>query len=182
MKNKNNISYTGAYINLTKEEKEKYINDILKHLKENKIGNKIFKELNMKSKWDMVFHHLTINLGEIKNKEELGNSHLLMATSIGMIDNDEGKAIALKVSNMSNVSEIKVPHITLMVGKDGGKPFDSNKIVDWVDFKTPFIFNSVIEEFEYGSKVPKKRVDDMAKIKKQKYYEEYVSGIDSIEM
>lgn len=177
MKNKNNISYTGAYLNLSEKEKLKYIDDFKNYLKDNKIGLDIYKELNKISDWNMVFHHLTINLGEIKNKENLGTEHFLVVSGIGIINNDEGKAIALKVSNMNRISEIKVPHITLMVGKDGGKPVDSNKITDWVNFKNNFILQSTIEQFAYGSKVPEKR-EPRVQTRKEKYYEEYTSGLD----
>ena len=176
----NNVSYTRAYLNLTKMEKDKYINTIFKDIAKNPDSKNFFNSYR-KSEWKTIFHHATVNLGPIKDKYKLGENLNLIVDSVGIINNDEGKAIALRVTNMKDYSDNKQPHITLMVRKDGGMPVDSNKITDWIKLETKIIFPTTVEEFEYGSDKPRKREPKVIS-SLEKHYEEHIRGIDSAEM
>ena len=76
---------------------------------------------------------MTINLGEISHEYEkyLGMTVRLSVNTIAMDD----KVIAVGVSGFP--SKNKIPHITLAVNPEGGKPFMSNKIEEWKDI-VPF--------------------------------------------
>lgn len=178
--NKNKVSYTRAYLNLSEEKKKEYIEYIKKDLEKSNLGKYILSDLKF-LRWKTIFHHATVNLGPIKSKYELGKEINLVVDSIGIVNNDNHKAIALKVINMSKDSDIEQPHITLMIRKDGGKPVHSNYIKNWVKLSNRMIFPSTIEEFEYGSDKPKKR-ERKVQSSLEKHYEEHKSGIDSIEM
>ncbi len=69
--------------------------------------------------------HMTINLGELQDKKDLGKEVTLTATHIGLSD----MAMALKVTGY--VSKNETPHVTLAVNPDGGKPVMSNAITKW---------------------------------------------------
>lgn len=75
--------------------------------------------------WNKSAHHMTIVLGEMKDKEDLGKSVALQVEALGVSD----MAIAVKVSGYR--SKNAVPHITLAVNPNGGKPVMSNDIVNW---------------------------------------------------
>ena len=178
--NKNKVSYTRAYLNLSEEKKKEYIEYIKKDLEKSNLGKYILSDLKI-LRWKTIFHHATVNLGPIKDKYKLGENLNLIVDSVGIINNDEGKAIALRVTNMKDYSDNKQPHITLMVRKDGGMPVDSNKITDWIKLETKIIFPTTVEEFEYGSDKPRKREPKVIS-SLEKHYEEHIRGIDSAEM
>jgi hypothetical protein len=77
--------------------------------------------------WDVLFHHMTVNMGAAKDKQKLGRMFNLALTHVAIDD----KVMAFKVkSSISSVNETK--HITFAVNrKNGGKPVDSNKLTDW---------------------------------------------------
>lgn len=112
--NKNKVSYTRAYLNLSEEKKKEYIEYIKKDLEKSNLGKYILSDLKI-LRWKTIFHHATVNLGPIKSKYELGKEINLVVDSIGIVNNDNHKAIALKVINMSKDSDIEQPHITLMI-------------------------------------------------------------------
>ncbi len=79
--------------------------------------------------WKKYGHHMTIALGKsaesIMGEDILGSIQTLTVTQIGVSD----MAVAVRVEGFP--SQNKIPHVTLAVNPDGGKPFMSNKIVDW---------------------------------------------------
>lgn len=81
--------------------------------------------------WEVIAHHMTIAFGqsfpeELKNF--LGANCELRVTAVGKSD----LVVAVKVEGFKSMNAI--PHITLAVNREaGGKPFDSNKITEWVD-------------------------------------------------
>lgn len=78
--------------------------------------------------WEMFCHHMTIAMGKAPDfiQQYLGTTQKLDITHYGISD----KAIAVRVVGF--YSKNSVPHITVAVNrKDGGKPFDSNKITTW---------------------------------------------------
>jgi hypothetical protein len=82
--------------------------------------------------WKKYAHHMTIALGKaVEDEDLLGSIQTLIVTQIGKSD----MAIAVRVEGFP--SKNKIPHITLAVNPDGGKPFMSNKIEEWEDIE-PF--------------------------------------------
>jgi predicted kinase len=77
--------------------------------------------------WNKYAHHMTIAFGKsVPNKEDIGKKVELKVTKLGISD----KAIAVQVEGYQSLN--KIPHITLAVNPDGGKPVDSNNIENWV--------------------------------------------------
>jgi len=86
----------------------------------NTIGDKI------PTGWKTYAHHMTINMGSLKDQNELGKNVELTASEIGISD----MAIAVKVDGYH--SKNIIPHITVAVNViGGGKPVMSNNITDW---------------------------------------------------
>jgi len=82
--------------------------------------------------WKKYAHHMTIALGKaIEDENLLGSSQTLIVTQIGKSD----MVIAVRVEGFP--SKNKIPHVTLAVNPEGGKPFMSNKIEEWEDIE-PF--------------------------------------------
>ena len=82
--------------------------------------------------WKKYAHHMTIALGKaIEDENLLGSSQTLTVTQIGKSD----MVIAVRVEGFP--SKNKIPHVTLAVNPEGGKPFMSNKIEEWEDIE-PF--------------------------------------------
>ena len=91
--------------------------------------------------WKVIAHHMTINLGELKDKTDLGKQVTLTVEEIGLSD----MAMAVKVSGYSSKNEI--PHITVAINPDGGKPAMSNQITKWQPIKK-FIIGGVVTEIK----------------------------------
>lgn len=90
--------------------------------------------------WKKIAHHMTISIGEgVPDKEDLGKKVELTVTEFGTSD----MAIAVKVSGY--LSKNPIPHITLAVNPDGGKPVMSNQIIDWFSVEPLKIFGVVSE-------------------------------------
>ena len=82
--------------------------------------------------WKKYAHHMTIALGKaIEDENLLGSSQILTVTQIGKSD----MVMAVRVEGFP--SKNKIPHVTLAVNPEGGKPFMSNKIEEWKDIE-PF--------------------------------------------
>lgn len=91
--------------------------------------------------WKVIAHHMTINLGELKDKTELGKEVVLTVTKLGLSD----MALAVQVEGFHSKNEI--PHITVAINPDGGKPVMSNQITKWQDLKT-FMIKGVVTEIK----------------------------------
>ena len=78
--------------------------------------------------WEIIAHHMTINLGEIDPEFE---KYLEMPVRLSVNDiawDDKIMAVGVNGFNSRNVK----PHITLAVNrKVGGKPVMSNNLTDW---------------------------------------------------
>jgi hypothetical protein len=82
--------------------------------------------------WKKYAHHMTIALGKaVEDENLLGSVQTLIVTQIGKSD----MVIAVRVEGFP--SKNKIPHVTLAVNPEGGKPFMSNKIEEWKDIE-PF--------------------------------------------
>jgi len=91
--------------------------------------------------WKVFAHHMTINLGELKDKTDVGKEVTLTVTDVGMSD----MAMAVKVTGYQTKNEI--PHITIAVNPDGGKPAMSNQITNWRPVKKVML-NGVVTEIK----------------------------------
>lgn len=89
--------------------------------------------------WKTFGHHMTINFGELKDKSDIGKEITLTVTEVGLSD----KAMAVKVIGYK--SKNTVPHITVAVNPDGGKPVMSNDITKWQPIKQ-FVVMGVVTE------------------------------------
>jgi 2'-5' RNA ligase len=78
------------------------------------------------SDWKTFAHHMTIAFGKgVDNPEDLGKEVTLRVTELGISD----MAIAARVEGYP--SNNAIPHITLAINPNGGKPVMSNQIKDW---------------------------------------------------
>lgn len=119
------ISYSGVV--LTSDSKEKLLSTIPNDLLD---------------RYDRIIaHHMTINMGELEDKTDLGKEVGLVATHIGSDD----KALAVKVNGY--ISKNETPHITIAVNtKEGGKPKDSNNIQAWQPLSEGVYVRGIIQE------------------------------------
>ena len=86
--------------------------------------------------------HMTIAFGKgVKDKKDLGKEVTLKVTKVGLSD----MAMAFQVEGYP--SDNVIPHITLAVNPDGGKPVMSNDITKWQDIK-PFFVTGVVTEIK----------------------------------
>ena len=86
---------------------------------------RVFKN-EIPENWKKIGHHMTIAFGQgVENVEDLGKEVGLVVTEIGISD----MAIAVKVDGYP--SKNAIPHITLAINPDGGKPVMSNQITNW---------------------------------------------------
>jgi hypothetical protein len=93
--------------------------------------------------WNIIAHHMTINLGEIDPELEkyLGMPVRLNVEDFAMDD----KVAAVGVSGFK--SKNAKPHITLAVNKNaGGKPVMSNNLTNWVKLKRPLFVTGRVTE------------------------------------
>ena len=82
--------------------------------------------------WKKYAHHMTISLGKaVEDESLLGSVQTLIVTQLGKSD----MAVAVRVEGFP--SKNKIPHVTLAVNPEGGKPFMSNDIEEWKDI-VPF--------------------------------------------
>ena len=95
--------------------------------------------------WKVFAHHMTIVFGKgVPNKEDLGKEVTLYVEAIGLSD----MAMAVKVEGYPSTNAI--PHITIAINPDGGKPVMSNNITKWQKIKN-FAINGIVTEIKKGS-------------------------------
>lgn len=100
--------------------------------------------------WKLIAHHMTVKMGELpeNKKQDIGTKVPLQATALGVSD----KAVAVKVDGYW--SQNKIPHVTLAVNTAaGGKPVDSNKIVNWQQLPQNIKLSGTVTEVPVSSKV-----------------------------
>lgn len=82
---------------------------------------------NIPEGWKVFAHHMTIAFGKgVKNKEDLGKTACLKVTKVGISD----MAYAVQVEGYP--SNNAIPHITIAINPEGGKPVMSNDITNWI--------------------------------------------------
>ena len=99
--------------------------------------------------YEIVAHHMTINMGEIKPEYEkyIGMPIRLTVNDVAIDD----KVMAIGVEGF--YSDNKKPHITIAVNKaNGGKPVMSNNLTNWERLKRPLFISGKVTEVEY--KIP----------------------------
>lgn len=89
--------------------------------------------------WNIIAHHMTITMGELKDKTDLGKDVTLKVIEMGLSD----MSMAVKVDGYE--SKNKIPHITIAVNPNGGKPVMSNDITKWVKIKPFNVIGKVTE-------------------------------------
>jgi len=90
--------------------------------------------------WKIFAHHMTITLGELKDKTSLGETVTLKVNKVGISD----MAMAVAVEGFRSINEI--PHVTLAVSPEG-KPAMSKEITKWQDIKS-FNISGVVTEIK----------------------------------
>ncbi len=89
--------------------------------------------------WKVIAHHMTINMGELKDKTDIGKDVTLTVEALGLSD----MAMAVKVIGYPSKNEI--PHITIAVNPNGGKPVMSNNITNWQPIDSFDVYGVVTE-------------------------------------
>jgi hypothetical protein len=88
--------------------------------------------------WKTIAHHMTIAFGKgVDNPEDLGQEVTLKVIELGISD----MAIAARVEGYPSKNE--VPHITLAINPNGGKPIMSNQITNWTPVQHLNIYGKI---------------------------------------
>ena len=98
---------------------------------------------NIPNNFEIIAHHMTINMGELEPemKHMISDKVTLKVTKIGISE------LALAVAVEGFPSKNDIPHITVAVNrKDGGKPFDSNKITNWQPVQFALELTGIVTE------------------------------------
>jgi len=95
--------------------------------------------LDIPDGWKTFAHHMTITMGELKDKTDIGKEVILKVIKVGLSD----MAMAVQVDGYP--SKNVIPHVTIAVNPEGGKPKDSNDITKWEDIK-PFYVTGFVTE------------------------------------
>jgi hypothetical protein len=103
--------------------------------------NALLNRVEVPEGWTVYAHHMTINLGPLKDKSELGKKVDLFVTKVGISD----MAMAVQVDGYP--SKNAIPHVTIAVNQDGGKPVMSNDITKWKNVKI-FVVSGVVTEIK----------------------------------
>lgn len=105
-----------------------------------------FEELIPKD-WEILAHHMTINMGELNPEFERYLSMPVKLEAIDFAMDDKVAAIGVKGFHSQNAK----PHITLAVNRNnGGKPVMSNKLTDWELLKRPYSISGKVEEIPFN--------------------------------
>jgi hypothetical protein len=92
--------------------------------------------------WKIYAHHMTIAFKQpLEDKSQLGKTVTLRATKLGISD----MAMAVMVDGYP--SKNKIPHVTIAVNPNGGKPFMSNQIENWQTINPITLVGQVTEVF-----------------------------------
>ena len=95
--------------------------------------------------WKMICHHMTIKYPGTPEyvRQYIDTDQKLEVTHVGVSD----KAVAVRVVGFH--SENKIPHITVAVNVNGGgKPVDSNRIVNWVSVENGPKLKGTVKEVQ----------------------------------
>ena len=93
--------------------------------------------------WKLYAHHMTINFGKGLSEElkgDLGQSKSIKAIEIGISD----MAVAVRVEGYHSDNDL--PHVTIAVNPNGGKPVMSNNITNWKKLENYINLSGVVSE------------------------------------
>lgn len=131
--------------NLIEEVKPKYSAILLYERSRNILVDFLMKNHKnvLTDDWKLISHHMTIDpFNIIKDDRLLGQRYELTVTHFGIDD----KCCAVKVTGYDGKTNNKFPHVTLAVNlKNGGKPKDSNNIVNWTEIENKFKISGVVK-------------------------------------
>ena len=89
--------------------------------------------------WKKIAHHMTITLGELRDKTDIDKDVTLTVTHVGLSD----KAMAVVVTGYR--SKNKTPHVTIAINPNDGKAKDSNDITNFKEVKPFEIVGKITE-------------------------------------
>ena len=121
---------------------------VLKDLSKERL-RRLFKD-KIPEGWEVIAHHMTINMGEISDDAA---PYLGMAVMIYGVDyaiNDKVLSLGVDPGNINVKKE--VPHITIAVNrKAGAKPKDSNDIPksEYIKFKKPIRLSGYVKQIPH---------------------------------
>lgn len=96
--------------------------------------------------WKVIAHHMTINMGPMKDKEEIGKSVTISADHWAKDD----KAMAVMVSGYERKMP-GTPHITIAINAEmGAKPKDSNNLSGWQPISNPITLSGTVTEVPFS--------------------------------
>lgn len=96
--------------------------------------------------WKVIAHHMTIGMGELKNKKEADKEVDIMATGWAKDQN----VLAVLISGYDRQDGL-VPHVTVAVNEAGGaKPKDSNKLSGWQPISSPMPLKGIVKEIAFN--------------------------------
>jgi len=100
--------------------------------------------------WKIYTHHITLNLGAAKPEIEpyLNTTARFRIISLGKSDMAIAAGVEIIYPNIETSNNI--PHITLAVNPNGGKPRMSNDIEKWYPIETRVYFSGKIEEVPFN--------------------------------
>ena len=106
------------------------------------INNGYLKDIILNDEWEIICHHMTINMGGIeKGPGDLNDKNVqLTVTDIAKDD----KVCAVKCEGYPTLN--KIPHITIAVNRSrGGKPVQSNQLSNWEPIVNIVVEGEVVE-------------------------------------
>ena len=122
----------------TKESDVLYSCILLEEASQNVIFHNLRNEIP--EGWTRLGHHMTINLGPLKDKSLLGRKEYLIVTHVGISD----MAMAVKVKTDLKTKN-DFAHVTVAINPDGGKPVMSNDITEWRETLVWILLGEVTE-------------------------------------
>jgi len=122
----NNIAYTGIVLDETS--KQKLI----------KVFSKMIPE-----GWEVIAHHMTLNLGAIDSKYVQDLDKEIELTVVDYAIDDKVMAVGVDGYPTNN----KKAHITLAVNRQGGgKPMMSNSLTEWRPIEFPLVLKGIVTQ------------------------------------
>jgi|LauGreDrversion4_2_1035121.scaffolds.fasta_scaffold00842_13 hypothetical protein len=96
--------------------------------------------------WKIIAHHMTINMGPLKDPKESGTEVALTADHWAKDD----KAMAVMVSGYERKMP-GTPHITVAINAEmGAKPKDSNNLSGWQPISNPIMLKGSVTEVPFN--------------------------------
>jgi hypothetical protein len=113
--------------------------------------------------WEKIGHHVTLNMGPAKHPELIGQTFQVTLISVAKGDN----VMAAGVEMPTGVTTANAtPHTTLAVDREnGGKPFLSNKLTDWVPIEPITVRGTVQEVLNKPANEPTTKNDKTKRVK-----------------